>query len=208
MLIKVCGITRAEDGIAAQGAGADLLGLICVKKSPRFVSLEQAKSIIKKVGTPEIFVPVFVNAELPDMIQTLESLGVRWVQLHGEEPVHVAHELQDRGFEVIKAVRVQSKSDIEKYLEYPADYLMFDAYSPDEHGGTGKTFDWNLLNRSQIHHAFFLSGGLNKDNVKEAVSVLKPHGIDISSGLESSPGVKDPEKIREFFEVLKGIQHV
>jgi len=208
MLIKVCGITRAEDGIAAHRAGANLLGLICVKKSPRFVSVEQAKSIIEKIGTPELFVPVFVNEELPEMIQILESLGVGWVQLHGEEPVHVAHELQDRGFEVIKAVRVKSKSDIEKYQEYPADYLMFDTYSPGAHGGTGKTFDWSLLNRSQIHHAFFLSGGLNKENIKEAVSTLKPHGIDISSHLESAPGVKDPEKIREFFEVLKKIHHV
>jgi len=207
VLIKICGNTRAADAKRAYERGADLLGLIFAE-SPRRVSEERAREIVEAVSAPERFVGVFVNESLEVIRRLVKTLGLQWVQLHGEEPPETSSALRASGTRVIKACRVRSALDIEKLVSYPADYLLFDSYRPHVRGGTGQAFNWDILKQFNALPPFFLSGGITIDNVEEAVEKTHPSGIDISSSLESRPGEKDPEKIDRFLEKVRGLPHV
>lgn len=207
MLIKICGNTRPEDAELAFQNGADLLGIIFAK-SPRQVTSIRAQEIMNRVGSPENFAAVFVNESLDTMIRFHEQLGFGWIQLHGEESAETAHELRRSGVQIIKACRVQTARDVEMLKDYPADFLLFDTYSPHAHGGTGKTFNWEILKQCAGLPPFFLSGGISIENMEKAVREIRPDGIDAASSLESRPGEKDPAKLTAFLEKAKGLSRV
>lgn len=206
MLVKVCGLTRPEDAVLADKLGADLLGLIFAE-SPRQVSVGQALKIIQAVDKPEKFVAVFVDETAETIYRTVNDLGIHWVQLHGSESSDVSLELEERGIKVIKAVRIRSQQDIESFIDYPAEALLFDNYSAQSMGGTGQTFDWSLLKEQKTLPKYFLSGGINLQNVEKAFREVHPAGVDISSSLESRPGIKNHEKLETFLGKVNELRY-
>ena len=194
--VKICGIRRAEDAVAAADAGADAIGLIFYPKSRRAVTPESAKAIL--AGLPPYVSPValFVNEE-PERIRAVcGPLGIRTVQLHGDEPPDAARALD--GFCVVKAFRVAQEADLAALADYPAHAFLLDTKVEGSYGGTGVTFDWTLAARAKQYGRIVVAGGLNPDNVAEAVQMAMPYGVDVSSGVETEPGQKDWEKVRAF----------
>lgn len=191
--IKICGITNEADAAAAVRAGADALGFIFYGGSPRCVALERAAEIV--AGLPPFVVPVgvFVNAAADDVDGICEAAGIRVVQLHGDEPPGFCEALKRP---VIKAFRVRDASWKSDAAAYPVDAVLLDSFAEDRYGGTGTTFDWRFVEDSP--HRVILSGGLNPDNVAEAVRSVRPYGVDTGSGVERDPGRKDHGKIRAF----------
>ncbi len=199
--VKICGITTPEAMTAAIDGGARFAGLVFHAPSPRFVETEIAGYLARYVPTGVRTVGLFVdpdNAALEDVLNTVQ---LDMIQLHGHEsPGRVSEIKTAFGMPVIKALPVSGESDLEKVPGYEAaaDWLMFDAKS----GGSGETFDWSILQQylqeSPLSKPWFLAGGLHAENITAALDVLSPSALDISSGVESSRGVKDPEKIRTF----------
>lgn len=199
--IKICGITNLDDALYAVDAGADALGFIFYKKSKRFIEPESAKTIIDKLPPFITKVGVFVNESGSRLIETQKTAGFSVFQLHGDETPSFCNQLEKK---YIKAIRVGIEQSIENVRLYDTDCFLFDAFSDDEYGGTGKTFDWNLLDNSYLKDKFvILSGGLNHENVSEAINIVKPYAVDVSSGVEKSPGIKDHKKIKQFIEAAK-----
>lgn len=198
--IKICGITNVDDALAAIDFGADLLGFNFYPKSKRYLDAADALDIINKIPTFVDTVGVFVNATY-DELRTMEELGfLNWVQLHGDETPEFCDSLRYMNFKTIKAIRVKSEHDIEIAKSYNTDALLFDAYDTMEYGGTGKTFDWNLL--YNLNRRVFLAGGLNAENAVEALKV-GVYGLDLCSGIESEPGKKDLKKMKKFFDNIR-----
>ncbi|MDZ7719399.1 MAG: phosphoribosylanthranilate isomerase [Balneolaceae bacterium] len=205
--VKVCGITTLEDARFAAGALADYLGFIFYDKSPRYIEPAKAGAIINWIEGPEK-VGVFVNQALDDVNDIATQTGIDLVQLHGDESPGYCDMIN---FPVIKVFHITSEtnadelaSDIEVYKN-SADYFLFDTKIDGLYGGTGKTFDWKLLENLSMGKSFFLSGGLNAQNVSEAIDKVSPDVVDLSSGLEESPGLKDFDKIEEFFDVMRSL---
>ena len=186
--VKICGITCPEDGVAASEAGADAIGLVFAEKSKRRVSLDQAKRIIDAVDPFVTNVGVFVDAPLSFVMETKESLGLDVVQLHGIEDEDYVSNVKGR---VIKAVNPYNLPDIDSYR---GAVLLVDQPG----GGTGRRFDWDLVVPMAAKRKIILAGGLNADNVGEALDRVRPYAVDISSGVESEPGRKDHNEIRKF----------
>lgn len=205
--VKVCGITTLEDARFAAGALADYLGFIFYDKSPRYIEPAKAGAIINWIEGPQK-VGVFVNQALDDVNDIATQTGIDLVQLHGDESPGYCDMIN---FPVIKVFHITSEtnadelaSDIEVYKN-SADYFLFDTKIDGLYGGTGKTFDWKLLENLSMGKSFFLSGGLNAQNVSEAIDKVSPDVVDLSSGLEESPGLKDFDKIEEFFDVMRSL---
>ena len=202
-LVKVCGNTNIEDAGTALKFGADMLGFIFYDKSPRYISPEKARDIICKLKNEFSFksVGVFVNPQ-KEYIDNLVSIAdLDLLQFHGEESLSFIKSFNRK---IIKAFRIKQKADILKCDEYySADYFLLDAFSKDAYGGTGKVFNWSLLEEFKFRDRLFLAGGIGADNVKEAISKVKPYALDLVSSLEKSPGIKDPVKIKEFFHALE-----
>lgn len=208
--IKICGITRIDDALAATDAGADAIGLNFFPKSPRNVSIDVAASIAAALPRSVARIGVFVNATTDWICETAGRVGLDWVQLHGDEPAELIGQLPD-DLRVIRAWRI-NESGYMPLADYLAachesgrvpDALLLDAFSRSEYGGTGKTLDWETLSRQSIRFALesvILAGGLTPENVAEAIraagSVVA--AVDTASGVESSPGVKDPARVRAF----------
>ncbi len=195
--VKICGITREEDVIAAAEAGADHIGFVCYPPSKRFVSLlrltelARSETRLKRVG-------VFVNPDWP-ALETAVCLGrLDVVQLHGEEPPEMAAAITCA--EVWKAVRLASRRDVAHYAGYPAAKLLVDSAE----GGSGRCCDWSLAAELARIRPIVLAGGITPENACEAVRRVRPWGIDLSSGVESAPGIKDLAKIHALFNNLKG----
>ncbi|EDP76116.1 phosphoribosylanthranilate isomerase [Hydrogenivirga sp. 128-5-R1-1] len=198
--VKVCGITRPEDAEFAVGRGADYVGVILYPKSPRFVPPGQRKAILEAArGVPKV--AVFVNPTLDEVISALEE-GFDLVQLHGEESLEFARHV---GIDkVIKAFRVKEKTpEIDEGWK-DAFGVLLDTYSKKAYGGTGESFNWDIA-RAVADRGFrlFLSGGLKPENVREAVSYVKPFAVDVSSGVEREPGIKDKMKVEGFIKEAK-----
>ncbi|MDI3515997.1 MAG: phosphoribosylanthranilate isomerase [Thermotogota bacterium] len=202
--MKICGITNLQDAINAVEAGADAVGFVFFKKSKRFIEPSQARVITSQLPPFVYKVGVFVNEEPDVILETVRKVGLTAVQLHGDEPPHLCDYL-GRFVEVIKSFRIAEGKDVEAFFSYQGIVPLFDTKVP-EYGGSGKTFDWLLLKpfASRLKY-FILSGGLNPQNVKEAVATLAPYAVDVSSGVEIHPGKKDPEKMRSFVENAKGL---
>lgn len=195
--IKVCGITNSADALAAVESGADAVGFIFFEGSPRFVTKEKARSIIRELPPFIAKVGVFVNATPDSVSRAIEETGIDTVQFHGEEPPELC-----RGFnvKVIKAFRVQGKDMLALMPRYDVDAWLLDSFvAGGARGGTGATFDWDLaVHACSLGTPVVLAGGLNPDNVAAAIDRVQPYGVDVSSGVEISPGKKDHSKIAAF----------
>lgn len=198
--IKICGITNMEDAQAAAEYGADALGFIFYKESKRYVDPQVAKSIISSLPPFITTVGVFVNQGMDEISQIKEATGIQVAQLHGDETPEFVSSLP---IDVIKVIRVKDKSDLDKVAQYSAQAILFDTYSDKEYGGTGESFDWEILNNLSSEKKVILSGGLNPENVLEAVQIVRPYAVDVSSGVEDTPGKKDHTKIKKFIEAIK-----
>ncbi len=200
MQVKICGITNLADAQAAVAAGADYLGFIFYPKSPRAVTLKKAIQIIIKLKTPVKKVGVFVNASTAEINNTAFLCGLDIIQLHGDEPAAVAEQLGSE--RVWKAFHITSPADIALAAKYPAAAIVVDTATAEQRGGTGKTCDWQLAAQAAQKFTTILAGGINPQNVEEAIATVKPFAIDIASGVEASPGIKDHEKIEKLFKKL------
>ena len=197
--IKICGITNVADATAAVRAGADALGFIFYKGSPRYAEPGRVAEIV--AGLPPFVVPVgvFVNAAVDEVEDICETTGIQVAQLHGDESPGFCSKL-DRS--VIKALRVRDESWKSDAATYDVGAVLLDTFAEDRYGGTGLTFDWRLVEGSL--HRVILSGGLNPHNVAEAVRRVRPYAVDTGSGVEREPGRKDHGKIRAFVEAARG----
>ena len=197
--VKICGITRKEDAIRAVEFGADALGFVFYKGSPRCVSLDVAKSIISELPPFITNVGVFVDEEPSVISEIVGAAGIDVVQLHGDEP-EVMCSLWPR---VVKAFRVREFTDLGPLERYRVSAYLLDTYSPDLPGGTGQIFNWDIALEAKRFGPVILSGGLTPDNIDKAIRWVHPYAVDVSSGVEKEKGIKDEEKLRLFIERAK-----
>lgn len=204
--VKVCGVTRLEDARVAWAAGADALGLNFYPRSPRYVEVATAAALARTRPALGTVVGVFVN-ETPDVIRMkVRECGLTAVQLHGDEPPEAC---EGYGVPVIKALRVRGPEDVEKARRYvgvgDVATLLLDGAAPG-YGGGGVSFDWSLVARLvDVGVPVLVAGGLNPSNVAEAVRATRPYGVDVASGVESSPGIKDADAVRAFVRNAKAL---
>lgn len=201
--VKICGVTNYEDAAAAVDMGADLLGFNFYPKSPRYVSVEKAVEIINKLPAFIDIAGVFVNAPLEQIREVMSTCQLNWVQLHGDEDPEFCQSFVSLNVRTIKALRVKEQKDIRQAERYFTDAILLDAFDPEKYGGTGITFDWNII--GHIGKRIFLAGGINPDNVVSAVE-LGVYGIDICSGVESEPGKKDHKKMKKLFDNIRHLR--
>lgn len=203
--IKICGLTRIEDVHAAVHAGADALGLVFYPPSPRFVDLSTAARLARVVPPFVSIVGLFVNTDPAVVRATLAAVPIHLLQLHGDEDESYCRQF-DRPY--IKAARVRPGMDLVQYAAaFPsAQAILLDAFG-DVYGGGGKTFDWSMV-PSSLGKPLILSGGLDADNVGEAVRRLRPEAVDVSSGVEASKGIKDAAKMRAFVAAVRAARSV
>lgn len=215
MRIKICGITKPDQGKAIAQLGATALGFICVPQSPRYVLPEQIRLIVEQLpsgtqGESVQRIGVFANASLEAICQTVTTVGLNGAQLHGSEPPEFCHQLRQAlpDLEIIKALRVKTPEALQQVDGYRSwvDTLLLDAYDANQLGGTGKTLEWRSLHQFNPGCPWLLAGGLTPDNITTALNQLHPDGIDLSSGVERSPGDKDLDKVARFFERLKRVE--
>ncbi|MEX2639467.1 MAG: phosphoribosylanthranilate isomerase [Balneolales bacterium] len=205
--VKICGITTLEDGRFASGAQADFLGFIFWPGSPRFVTAETAAGIIDWIEGPEC-VGVFVDQPAEEVNRLAEETGIDLVQLHGDESVDYCLQMNKP---VIKSFRVKpgmTAEDLQDmilpYLSHVA-FILFDSFDREVQGGSGKTFDWGLIEKLNERIPVILAGGLNPENIARAIETVKPFAVDVSSGVELEPGIKDFEKMTVFFDKIRTI---
>ena len=213
--VKICGITKVEQGEAIAQLGATALGYICVEKSPRYITPEHIAPITTAVSALNSRVDhfgVFANALLSEIITVTQLAGLTVIQLHGDETPAICQLLRDAlkhsklsKIKLVKALRIRTTEDLALAISYEpfVDTLLLDAYHPDQLGGTGRTLDWQTLKNFSPGRPWLLAGGLTSDNVLSALGQLSPNGIDLSSGVEKSPGNKDLNKVSRLFEQLK-----
>ena len=209
MRIKFCGITRPEDAREAARLGAWAIGLNHWEPGRRRVDPAVASEIGAEMRRKLEVVGVFVNSTLEDIEHAVEDEGLTMVQLHGGEGLQFCREVGRRtGCPVIKAMRVSGRADVQAAEAFLTDYHLLDAHSPETPGGTGETFDWGLLVRRRSKVPLILAGGLRADNVEEAIAAAKPFALDVASGVESAPGIKDHAAMAEFAERARSATEV
>ena len=198
--VKICGITNTEDARHAAICGADALGFVFYPGSPRFVDPDTARRIITDLPPLVTTVGLFVNEHPARIREMVEFCGLSTVQLHGdEEPDQCSYP----PCRVIKALRLKGQMEGEVFASYKVSALLLDAYVPNQFGGTGHRCDWEQAAAVAAQHRVILAGGLNSENVAEAVRQVRPYGVDVSSGVEKKPGQKDPEKVARFIRMAK-----
>jgi phosphoribosylanthranilate isomerase len=202
--IKICGITNIDDAVKAVELGADLLGFNFYPGSARYIKAIEAQEIIKKLPAFVDIVGVFVNEDADIIRKTAGDLMLDWVQLHGDESPGFCVSLDSLPAQVIKAVRVKSPRDIEYAKNFATDAILLDAFHPSLYGGTGERFDWSNLPEltGHIFGRTFLAGGINPENVAEALN-CGFYGIDICSGIEETPRKKSHKKMTELFNNIR-----
>ncbi|MEM6280070.1 MAG: phosphoribosylanthranilate isomerase [Verrucomicrobiota bacterium] len=201
--VKICGITSGEQAEAIIELGADALGINFWPKSKRYIALEEALPWLKAIEGAVPRVAVTVNASDDELTAIHESGGIDWIQLHGDETPNRVASLTQQGLPVFKAMGVKDRAMLETAAEYPSPTLLLDAYAPVEYGGSGETMDWTLgaeAVQAWPDRQVVLAGGLVPDNVAEAIRQVQPAAVDVASGVESAPGVKDLEVVKEFLE--------
>ncbi|MBE0466871.1 MAG: phosphoribosylanthranilate isomerase [Candidatus Desulforudis sp.] len=198
-LVKICGIQDADSAHVAAEAGADLLGFVFAPGRRR-IAPETARSIVQSLASPVQTVGVFVDEDPAEVQRIADYCGLSAVQLHGRESPAYCRRFT---VPVIKALRVGSTpGELDRAVEYPVWALLVDTLVPGQAGGTGRTFDWNLLTARTFSRPLVLAGGLNSANVQEAITTVRPYAVDVSSGVETA-GRKDPVKIRDFIKLAK-----
>jgi len=191
--VKICGITSVADGQAAAEAGADLIGLMFYEPSPRYVSLDPPE--VQRVG-------VFVNPTTELVRRAIGECQLNLLQFHGDEPPDFCTQF---GLMSLKAFRIRDAASLDALPNYETDGYLLDAYSPEARGGTGEKFNWDLAVEAQkFGKPIFLAGGLTPANVAAAVKQVQPFAVDVSSGVESVPGKKDPAKVKAFIQAARG----
>lgn len=209
MRVKICGITKIEQGQAIVNLGADSIGFICVPQSPRYINLDCLKAIAQALPQATVKVGVFANQDLTEIITIVQQAHLSAIQLHGAESPEFCRQLRQAlnpDIELIKALPVKSAASLEATVVYAdcVDTLLLDAYHPQMLGGTGQMINWQDLAEFKPTIPWLLAGGITPDNVTEALLRLQPDGIDLSSGVERSPGDKDLAKVAQLFQAIKG----
>jgi phosphoribosylanthranilate isomerase len=225
--VKICGITRMEDAVFVAQCGADALGFIFYPQSPRYITPERARQIIeeltleranipeaqrKRIVSPEdprtilstpgriTTVGVFVNEEFKTVQEIFSFCGLDLIQLHGNESTDYCRQFPAE--RVIKALAPRTDDDLRQIRDYPCRAILIDAHDPQRHGGTGRTANWELAIRTKTMAPLILSGGLHSGNIREALEVVRPAAVDINSGVETRPGVKDHEKVKKILDLI------
>jgi len=201
--VKICGLTNYDDAAAALDMGADLLGFNFYPGSPRHLTPEKAAAIIKKLPAFADTAGVFVNASFEQIKQTINECQLNWIQLHGDEDPEFCGSFHSINVKTMKALRVKNKSDIDRAEDFFTDAVLLDAFDTERYGGTGFTFDWNIV--GHITKRIFLAGGIHPGNAADAVK-LGVYGIDVCSGIESEPGKKDHKKMQALFDNIRHLR--
>jgi phosphoribosylanthranilate isomerase len=201
--VKICGITNLEDARQAAELGAWAIGLIFWPGSVRRCELDDGEAIAAELRRQVELTGVFVNATLDEIAYTADRCSLAMLQLHGDEgPAFCREAARRTGCKVMKAVQVKDAGSIRALATFEVDYHLLDAYKPGHVGGTGETFQWDLVKLHDRHVPIVLSGGLTSDNVAEAIAATRPFAVDTASGTEASPGRKDPAKVEAFFRAV------
>jgi len=202
--IKFCGITNTKDAVWASNFGVDFIGLNFVKNSPRKISIEQAKKIISSIPEFILTAGVFSIFEIKNILKTAKKLNLDYIQLHGDENIDYVKDLKNNNLKLIKCIKVYPGINFEEYLKFIdyIDYFLLDTKTENLEGGTGETFNWDMAIEFKkiTEKPFFLAGGLNPQNITEAVKKVEPFGVDVASGIEKSPRSKDYKKMQEFIK--------
>ncbi len=200
-IVKICGITSPADAIAAAEAGADAIGLMFYEKSPRHITITTAAEIVRQLPPYLIKVGVFVDAEEDFILRAIGECGLNITQFHGTESPEFCSLFPVM---TLKAFRIKDASSLAALPEYPTDAWLLDACVEGLPGGTGVKFNWDLaVEANRFGRPIFLAGGLTPENVADAVRKVRPYGVDVSSGVESSPGKKDHAKVKAFVRAVK-----
>ena len=203
--VKICGITNLEDARHSIACGADALGFNFYDKSPRYISTDMAKRIIEQLPDTIEIVGVFVNEKTDRIVEIADAAKLDMIQLHGDEtPEFTSVVAVKTGLPVIKAFRVSPDFTVNDLVDYGTDAILLDAFSADQHGGTGKIFNWNVAREtSEAGRKLYLAGGLSAENITGAVTAVRPYAVDACSLLESEPGRKDHDKVAAFVAAAK-----
>ena len=207
--VKICGITGPADARRAADLGAWALGMIFWPGSPRRCEIEDAEAIGAELRRRLELTGVFVNATLDEVASTADRCSLTLLQLHGDEgPAYCREAARRTGCKVMKAARVRDAAQVKDLRRFHTDFHLLDAYSPRSPGGTGETFAWELARQHRGEPPIVLSGGLDPDNVGEAIAAARPFGVDTASGTEAAPGRKDPAKLTAFFRAVEAADRV
>jgi phosphoribosylanthranilate isomerase len=198
--VKICGVMTVPDAVACVEAGASAVGVNFVPGSPRCVDAATARAIARAVGERTLVVGVVADLSVPAMRALVREAELACLQLHGDEPPATVATLLPHAY---KAVRIRSRADVERARTYLGEYLLVDAWAPGALGGTGKTFEWSLVAALAQERKLTLAGGLTAENVGEAIRAVRPYCVDVASGVESAPGVKDEGRVRAFIEAAR-----
>lgn len=202
--VKICGLTNAEDAAVAVEAGADAVGFVFHKKSPRCADMAVVKAIVKELPPFVLPIGVFVNEDAKVVREVMDSCGLALAQLHGDETAAYCEQL---GRPMLKAIRLRDRHSFLALAEFQGRAgvrgFLVDAFSPDAYGGTGQVADWSLAAEAAAVTRILLAGGLTPENVAHAIEQVRPYGVDVSSGVEASPGRKDHEKVRAFVQAVR-----
>lgn len=199
--VKICGITSVADAVAAAEAGADMIGLMFYEGSPRHITLAQAAEIARALSPFVLRVGVFVNPPEAQVTRAIAACGLSLLQFHGDESSDFCTQF---GMMSLKAVRVRDADSLKRLENYQTDAFLLDAHSGSGLGGTGEKFNWELaVEAKKLGKPIFLAGGLTPENVADAVRQVQPFAVDVSSGVESAPGIKDAAKMRAFIEAVR-----
>lgn len=205
--VKICGLSTPETLSAALNAGVDYVGFVFYPPSPRHVEIDTAKALASQIATNARAVGLFVDPTDDQLSEALSHVPIDIIQLHGNETPQRVAEIKERyrNLDVMKAIRIRNADDLNAVQDYEAtaDWLLFDTKSEKAPGGTGEKFDWSLLKGKTFAKPWMLSGGLTAENTKDALAQLSPDALDVSSGVESAPGIKDPVKIKAFIDSVK-----
>lgn len=205
--VKICGITRIEDIHAAVEAGADAIGLVFYPPSPRYVTIEQAQLLAQHIPPYVSIVGLFVNANANEIVEVLQHVSLDVIQLHGDEsPAECQQIAQQTRRRWYKAIQVKPEVDtleiIQQYQQVGASAMLLDAWHPELKGGTGLQFDWSTFPQSNL--PLILAGGLNPDNVAQAIEMTQAYAVDVSGGVESAKAIKDQKLIQQFMQGVQG----
>ncbi len=202
---KICGITQLDDALCAIDCGACALGFNFYEKSQRYIEPKKAESIIKKVPPFVSLVGLFVNEQTEIIKRIVSQTGVDTIQLHGDESTDICQELEK--LKIIKAFRIKSESDLTQLKKYNVMAYLLDSYHPKLYGGTGIPFEWNFLDGLNISKPIIIAGGLKPENIDVLLNAIVPYGIDVCSGVEISPGIKDHKLMKLLFDKINNIQN-
>lgn len=198
--VKICGMTNLKDVKVAVDGGVDAVGFIFYKKSPRSVTMQAVREIVLELPPFVDSVGVFVNETAEQINKISDHCKLDRVQLHGDESPAFCKKIRRR---VIKVIRVKDIQSLKKLSDYPVSSFLLDTFSEDQYGGTGKVFDWNLAYSAKKYGPIILAGGLTPINVRQAIQRIQPYGVDVCSGVESQPGIKDHKKMKAFLKNVK-----